>query len=80
MVPFLGQIQLFPYTFAPKDWSLCDGKLLSIAQNQALFSLLGTNFGGNGQTNFALPNLLGAESIPNTNYYIALVGVFPSRN
>ena len=57
--PFLGEIRLVPYTFAPKGWALCAGQLLPINQNQALFSLLGTNYGGNGQTNFALPNLQG---------------------
>lgn len=80
MEPFLGQIQLFPYNFEPRNWAFCRGQLLSIAQNQALFSLLGTTFGGNGQTTFALPNLQGAQPIPGTEYFIALQGVFPSRN
>lgn len=55
--PFLGQINIFPYTFAPRGWAFCQGQLLSIAQNTALFSLLGTTFGGNGQTTFALPDM-----------------------
>jgi microcystin-dependent protein len=55
--PFLGQIQSFGFGFAPRNWALCQGQILSIQQNTALFSLLGTNFGGNGTTNFALPNL-----------------------
>jgi microcystin-dependent protein len=55
--PFLGQIQSFGFGFAPRNWALCQGQILSISQNTALFSLLGTNFGGNGTTNFALPNL-----------------------
>ena len=63
MDPFLGQIVLFPYSFAPTGWALCQGQLLPIAQNTALFSLLGTQFGGNGTTNFALPNLQGR--VPN---------------
>jgi microcystin-dependent protein len=55
--PFMGQIEIFSFNFAPKGWALCNGQLLPINQNQALFSLLGTQFGGNGQTNFALPDL-----------------------
>jgi microcystin-dependent protein len=55
--PFLGQIQSFGFNFAPRGWAMCNGQLLSIAQNTALFSLLGTTYGGNGQTTFALPNL-----------------------
>jgi microcystin-dependent protein len=57
--PFLGEIRLFPYNFAPFGWALCQGQILSISQNTALFSLLGTNYGGNGTTNFALPQLTG---------------------
>jgi microcystin-dependent protein len=57
--PFVAQIQIFPYNFAPTGWALCNGQILSIAQNTALFSLLGTTYGGNGQSNFALPNLQG---------------------
>ncbi len=57
--PFIGEIQLFGFQFAPRGWALCNGQLLPIAQNQALFSLLGTMYGGNGQTTFALPNLRG---------------------
>ena len=59
MEPFLGQITLFAGTFAPKGWADCAGQLLPITQNTALFSLLGTNFGGNGISNFALPDLRG---------------------
>src|SRR5688572_3290597 len=57
--PFIGSIVLFCGNFAPKGWATCDGQLLSIAQNSALFSILGTTFGGNGQTTFALPDLRG---------------------
>jgi microcystin-dependent protein len=57
--PFLGEIRLFPYNFAPRGWAFCQGQILSIAQNTALFSLLGTTYGGNGQTTFALPDLRG---------------------
>ena len=61
--PFLSEIRIFSFGFAPKGWALCNGQLLPINQNQALFSLLGTTFGGNGQTNFALPNLQGQVPI-----------------
>lgn len=57
--PFLGQLQIFSFNFAPRGWAMCNGQLLPINQNQALFSLLGTTYGGDGQTNFALPNLQG---------------------
>src|SRR5687767_11791868 len=56
---FIGEIRLFAGNFAPRGWALCNGQLLSIAQNTALFSLLGTTYGGNGQTTFALPDLRG---------------------
>lgn len=59
MDPFLGQILLIPYNFAPKGWAFCDGSLLPISQYTALFSLLGTTYGGNGTTTFALPDLRG---------------------
>jgi microcystin-dependent protein len=55
--PFLGQIQMFGFNFAPRFWALCDGQILSISANTALFSLLGTTYGGNGVSTFALPNL-----------------------
>ncbi|MGA9581390.1 MAG: tail fiber protein [Allosphingosinicella sp.] len=57
--PFLSEIRLFSFNFPPKGWAFCNGQLLPINQNQALFALLGTTYGGNGQTNFALPNLQG---------------------
>jgi microcystin-dependent protein len=59
MEPFLGQIALFPFNFAPRGWAFCQGQLLPISQNTALFSLLGTNYGGNGTSNFGLPDLRG---------------------
>lgn len=55
--PFIGEIQIFGFNFAPKGWAMCNGQILQINQNQALFSLLGTTYGGNGQTTFALPDL-----------------------
>jgi microcystin-dependent protein len=57
--PFLAEIRIFPFNFAPKGWALCDGQILPISQNTALFSLLGTTYGGDGKSNFALPNLQG---------------------
>ncbi len=59
MDPYIGEIILFGGNFAPKGWATCDGQLLSIQQNTALFSILGTTYGGNGVTNFALPDLRG---------------------
>lgn len=56
---FIGEITIYPYNFAPKSWFPCDGQLISISQNTALFALLGTYYGGNGQTTFALPDLRG---------------------
>ncbi|MCC8968303.1 phage tail protein [Bradyrhizobium sp. Pear76] len=56
---FVAEIRIFPFNFAPRGWALCDGQLVSISQNAALFSLLGTTYGGNGTSNFALPNLQG---------------------
>ena len=63
MEPFVGQITLFPFFFAPRGWALCEGQLLPISQNAALFSLLGINYGGNGTSNFALPDLRGRVPI-----------------
>jgi microcystin-dependent protein len=65
--PFLSEIRLFSFNFAPKGWAMCNGQLLPINQNQALFSLLGTTYGGNGQTNFALPDLRGRVPIHTGN-------------
>ena len=57
--PFLAEIRIFSFNFAPKGWAVCNGQTLPINQNQALFALLGTTYGGNGQTTFQLPNLQG---------------------
>jgi microcystin-dependent protein len=64
MNPFVAEIRIFPFNFAPNGWAKCDGQLLPISQNTALFSLLGTTYGGNGQTTFSLPNL--QDSSPNS--------------
>lgn len=57
--PFLAEIRIFPFNFAPKGWAFCDGQILPLSQNTALFSLLGTTYGGDGKSTFALPNMQG---------------------
>ncbi len=61
--PFLAEIRIFPFNFAPRGWAWCDGQILPLAQNTALFSLLGTTYGGNGASNFALPDLQGRAAM-----------------
>jgi microcystin-dependent protein len=68
--PFLAEIRMFSFNYAPKGWADCDGRLLPINQNQPLFSLLGTTYGGDGRVNFALPNLHGRVPIHQTSDYI----------
>lgn len=88
MNPFIGEIRLFAFGFAPGNgqeplWQLCDGSLLQIGANQALFSLLGTTYGGDGQTTFGVPDLRTANPLASSNfgaYYIALQGIFPPRS
>src|SRR5216683_6162065 len=58
--PFVAEIRIFPFNFAPTGWAFCNGQLMPISQNTALFSLLGTTYGGDGKSNFALPNLQGS--------------------
>ena len=77
--PFLSEIRIMSFGFPPKGWALCDGQLLPINQNQALFSLLGTTYGGNGITSFALPDLR-AVAPNNMTYSICVSGIFPSIN
>lgn len=77
MQPYLGEIILVAFNFAPNGWAICAGQLLPINTNQALFSLLGERYGGDGITNFRLPNL---SAPTNMNYIIALTGIFPSRS
>lgn len=60
---FIGEVKMFAGNFAPRGWALCDGQLLSIAQNEALFSILGTTYGGDGRTTFALPDLRGGVPV-----------------
>ena len=61
--PFVAEIRMFPFNFAPRGWAWCDGQLMPLSQNTALFSLLGTIYGGNGKSNFALPNFQGSAPI-----------------
>lgn len=68
--PFIGQLQLFAFGFAPKGWLVCAGQLMAIQQNQALFSLLGTTFGGDGRTTFGLPDLRGKAAIGFSQNYV----------
>jgi microcystin-dependent protein len=78
--PFIGELMLTPYNFCPRGFAMANGQIMSIQQNAALFSLLGTSFGGNGVTNFALPNLQGRAPIHNgqgpglSNYVLGQVG------
>jgi len=89
MEPLLGEVKTFAGNFAPNGWALCDGQLLSINQNQALFSILGTTYGGDGRTNFALPKMranslmtdwLGEDDSTTVKFIIALVGIYPTRD
>lgn len=68
--PFVGEIRLFPWNWPPRFWALCTGSLLPIAQNQALFALLGTMYGGNGVQNFALPDLRSRTGIHRSGTYV----------
>ena len=83
MDPFIGEIRALGFNFAPVGWAQCNGQLMPINENQALFSLLGTTYGGDGRTNFALPDLRkgGIPAGPGITvpYCIALQGIYPSR-
>lgn len=76
----LGEIELFAFGYAPTDFRLCNGDILQINQNSALFSLIGNKFGGNGSTTFALPNMLNDTPVLGMNYYICVAGYYPSRS
>lgn len=76
MDTFLGQIAIFPYSYVPKGWALCDGKILPVAQNPALYSLIGNTFGGQTGVNFALPACVGLAP-SGSQYFIALAGIYP---
>ena len=92
--PFIGEIRIVAFDYAPRGFAFCEGQLLKISQHQALFSLLGTTYGGDGRTTFALPDLRGLfpdksgdtrttrsqrKSESGVRYVIALEGLFPSR-
>jgi microcystin-dependent protein len=83
MDPFLAEIRIFGFNFAPTGWATCDGQLLPISQNTALFALLGTMYGGNGKSNFALPDLTGAGPVgsgpgPDQQYYQGMMAGSPT--
>ena len=77
---YLGDIQLFAYNFVPMGWLLCNGALLQVIQNQALFSLISNKFGGNGSTTFALPNMTSDSPLAGMNYYMCVSGIYPIRD
>lgn len=78
---YIGTILLFPYGFTPAGWSTCDGQILKISQYQPLYTLIGNTYGGNAsQGTFALPNLNGAQPLSTMKYYIALMGLYPTRS
>ena len=76
MDPFVSEIRMYPYTFAPKGWADCDGQLMPLSQNTALFSLLGTIYGGDGKSTFALPDLKGRVPVHpfNNQYFMGQMG------
>ena len=74
--PLMGVIALMPYSFAPKGWAECAGQIISVGQNEALFALIGTKFGGDGSNTFALPKL---SAPPGMKYCIAIEGWFPTQ-
>jgi len=80
MDDFIGAIKLYPFNYIPRGLLLCDGQLVSIAGNNALFALLGTQFGGDGKSTFAVPDLRKASPAPGLRYMIHTVGEFPSRD
>jgi microcystin-dependent protein len=75
--PFVAEIRIFAGNFAPKGWASCDGQILPLSQNTALFSLLGTQYGGDGKSNFALPNFQGAAPMHTTQYSSSPLGDWP---
>lgn len=75
---YLAEVRLFAGNFAPRGWAFCQGQIMAINSNTALFSLLGTMYGGDGRTTFGLPKL--DAPIKNLNYIICIAGRFPSRN
>jgi microcystin-dependent protein len=76
----IGCIMLFPYSFVPMDWLLCDGSTLSISQYQLLYAVIGTRYGGDGISNFKLPDLSYAKPNDYIHYFIAYNGIYPEQN
>jgi microcystin-dependent protein len=76
---YIGTILLFAFNYEPMGFMLCDGRTLNINQYTPLYALIGVTYGGNGTTNFMLPNLNGASPLPAMKYYIATEGLFPPR-
>jgi microcystin-dependent protein len=78
---YLGQVCLFPWNWEMEGWAKCDGRLMPVVQNSALFSLLGAHFGGDMRNTFGLPNLLPVKDTKGAEltYYIAIQGIYPSR-
>ena len=76
MDPFVAEIRMFPFTFAPTGWAFCNGQLLPLSQNTALFALLGTTYGGDGKSTFALPDLQGASPMhpDDTSFFLGSMG------
>jgi microcystin-dependent protein len=79
MDTYLGDIFLFAFQFAPVGWMSCEGQILNISQNSALYALIGAQYGGDGINTFALPNLNSSSPLPGMKYYMAIQGIFPSR-
>lgn len=77
MEAYVGEVRWFAFNFAPRGWAPCDGTLLPIMQNQVLFAVIGTTFGGDGRTTFALPKIAPSDGL---NPLIAVNGVFPERS
>ena len=82
MEPYVGQIMMFGGDFTPRGWAKCDGTLLSVSANQTLFSVIGARYGGNGRTDFALPDFRGLQTDEKQpiNYVIAVTGNYPARD
>jgi len=78
----IGEIRLFAGNFEPRNWAFCDGQLMPINDNQSLYSILGTAYGGDGRTTFALPKVdnLPCQSKTGLRYIICIYGIYPSRN
>ncbi|MBU2983394.1 phage tail protein [Lentibacter algarum] len=78
--PFIGELMLFGGSFCPRNWAEADGREIPIAQNPALFSLFGTNYGGDGRNNFGLPKIAPPAGASSARWCVSLEGTFPPRN